>query len=111
DHHWLGEGTIADRLWRLYGHDAFSIVESMRRSPDLRTKLIDDQPVLLGEVAYMADYEMIHHLDDLLRRRTRLSLVVPKDKLRDSAVLRKAATLLFGERAEIEWQTYFGPQN
>lgn len=111
DHHWLGEGTITDRLWRLYGHDALSIVESMRRSPDLCTKLIDDQPVLLGEVAYMADYEMIHHLDDLLRRRTRLSLVVPKDKLRDSAVLRKAATLLFGERAEIEWQTYFGPQN
>ncbi|MEN9834854.1 MAG: hypothetical protein RL011_1047 [Pseudomonadota bacterium] len=104
---WLGEGTIADRLWRLYGHDSLSIVESMRQKPELCCRLVEDQPVLLAEVAYMADHEMIHHLDDLLRRRTRLSLVVPKETLKASAALRKAADLLFGEQAQAEWRVYF----
>ena len=51
---------------------------------------------------------MVRHLDDLLRRRTRLSLVVPREVLKASSALRKAAEILFADRAAAEWQAYFG---
>jgi glycerol-3-phosphate dehydrogenase len=111
DNVWPGEGTIADRLWRLYGHDALSIVESIRTTPELQGRLVEEQPVLLAEVAYMAEHEMVLHLDDLLRRRTRLGLVVQKETLKQSHVLRRAADILFGTKAESEWQAYFNAEN
>jgi glycerol-3-phosphate dehydrogenase len=46
-------------------------------------------------------------LEDFLRRRTRLSLVVRHEVLEQSEGLKKAARMLFGDEAEARWQAYF----
>ena len=106
---WPGEGSIADRLWRLYGCDSLQIADLMCTDLDLCVPLVEGQPVVLAEIVYMARFEMVHHLDDLLRRRTRLSLVVPREVLQASKIVRKAAEILFADKAEVEWEKYFHP--
>jgi glycerol-3-phosphate dehydrogenase len=63
--------------------------------------------VLFAEVAHMADHELVVDLEDFLRRRTRLSQVVKHEVLEQSAGLKKAASMLFGQDADKRWQAYF----
>lgn len=105
-----GEGTIADRLWRNYGDEALTILQLMREEQDLRTPIIASSPVVLAEAVYMAREELVFHLEDFLRRRTRLALVVPRSELAASKNLFRACEILFGERAADEWQNYFRSQ-
>jgi glycerol-3-phosphate dehydrogenase len=60
-----------------------------------------------AELHLMADREMIIHLEDFLRRRTRLGLTEHKATLRCAPGLAEAAKILFGDRAEEEIATYF----
>ena len=50
---------------------------------------------------------MVVKLEDFLRRRTRLSLVLPHESLASSTGLREACRILFGEAAEEKWMEYF----
>ncbi|WP_141734674.1 glycerol-3-phosphate dehydrogenase/oxidase [Oligoflexus tunisiensis] len=115
DREWLGEGHARERLWRLYGDDALDMVERIQADPSLAEPVIEEAPVLFAEVAHMAERELVVDLEDFLRRRTRLSLVVRHEVLEQSAGLKKAAAMLFGDEAEARWQAYFrragaGPQ-
>jgi glycerol-3-phosphate dehydrogenase len=107
DKEWKGEGHSSERLWRLYGDDAVSIAERIQADPSLAEPVIPEAPVLFAEVAHMADHELIVDLEDFLRRRTRLSLVVKHEVLEQSAGLKRAAEILFGQDAEKRWQAYF----
>jgi len=51
--------------------------------------------------------EMITKLDDFLRRRSKIALVVSQDKLRESAGLREACRILFGDEADAKFAEYF----
>ena len=55
-----------------------------------------------------ADREMIVTLEDFLRRRSKLALVVQHEDLKKSSVLRDACKLLFAEDAVERWEEYFG---
>jgi glycerol-3-phosphate dehydrogenase len=107
DREWLGEGHSLERLWRLYGDDALALVERIKTDPSLAEAVVKDAPVLLAEVAHMAEHELVVDLEDFLRRRTRLSLVVRHEVLEQSVGLRKAADMLFGAEAASRWQAYF----
>ncbi len=107
DKHWPGEGRSSDRLWRLYGQDALAIAQKIKAQPDLAQPIVNEAPVLMAEAAHMAEHEMIVDLEDFLRRRTRLSLVVSHQVLEQSAGLKKASHLLFGDLANERWSAYF----
>ncbi|HYX33302.1 MAG TPA: glycerol-3-phosphate dehydrogenase/oxidase [Oligoflexus sp.] len=110
DREWMGEGRSSDRLWRLYGDDALGIAERIKADPSLAEPVVADAPVLMAEVAHMADHELIVDLEDFLRRRTRLSLVVRYEVLEQSAGLKKAARILFGPDMETRWKAYFSKE-
>jgi glycerol-3-phosphate dehydrogenase len=107
DKDWKGEGLSSERLWRLYGDDALSIAERIQADASLAEPVIAEAPVLFAEVAHMAEHELIVDLEDFLRRRTRLSLVVKHELLEQSAGLKKAVAMLFGQDADKRWQAYF----
>ena len=54
---------------------------------------------------------MVMHLEDFLRRRTRLALVFHKAMLRCDPGLQEAAEILFGKNAEKEINRYFGKKS
>jgi glycerol-3-phosphate dehydrogenase len=49
---------------------------------------------------------MVETLDDFLRRRSKIALVVRRADLLGSAGLREACRILFGERAEAELEAW-----
>ena len=51
---------------------------------------------------------MITKLEDFMRRRSKISQVVPGDAVKSSSGLREVAEILFGERADERLMEYFG---
>ena len=49
---------------------------------------------------------MITKLDDFMRRRSKIDLVVPKDDIVGSAGLKEVAEILFGDDADRRLQEY-----
>ncbi|AUX40224.1 FAD-dependent oxidoreductase [Sorangium cellulosum] len=99
--------ALSARLWRRYGAQALGLLEEIRRDPRMADPLIDGAEDLRCEVAYAARHEMITKLEDFLRRRTKIALLVRRDELSTSPGLREACRILFGEAAEPKLEEYF----
>lgn len=69
----LGEAQWS-RLVGRYGALVSELADIILERPDLGTPLIDDAPYLRAEVVYAATHEGALHLDDVLTRRTRISI-------------------------------------
>ena len=67
---------LARHLLRRYGSEARHIMHMCATDPDLRDPIHTDRPYIAAEVAFAAQYEMAACVDDVLWRRTRLSLEV-----------------------------------
>ena len=67
-------GRENDRLVGRYGTNKADIDALVASSPDMAGQVVDEAPYLRAEVAYAATHEGALHLDDLLTRRTRLSI-------------------------------------
>lgn len=63
-----------DRLHARYGTLVDDIASLASSDPRLGETIVDDAPYLMAEIAYAADHEGALHLDDVLTRRTRLSI-------------------------------------
>ena len=63
-----------DRLVSRYGSNSSEIEGLIAANPGLGRQVVDDAPYLRAEIAYAASHEGALHLDDLLTRRTRLSI-------------------------------------
>ena len=50
---------------------------------------------------------MVTKLEDFLRRRSKISLVVRKEDLAKSKGLKEACKILFGNDADKKWKEYF----
>ena len=98
---------VSQRLWRRYGSDAFTMLEEIREDPSMGEVLIEHSEYRRVEIAHAAKREMITHLEDFLRRRSKISLVVPFEQLRASKGLKEACRLLFGEQCDQRWEEYF----
>jgi glycerol-3-phosphate dehydrogenase len=99
---------LSTRLWRRYGERAFGLLDAIRRDPSQAELLIENAEYLRCEVELAAREEMITTLDDFLRRRSKIALVVSRATMRNSDGLKEACALFFGsEHAEARWQAYF----
>lgn len=62
------------RLWRRYGSRRKDIESLIEQDPRLGEPIVGDAPYLGAEIIYAVTHEGALHLDDILTRRTRLSI-------------------------------------
>ena len=102
---------LTKRLWRRYGANALEILEGIREDPRRAELLIKKAEYLRGEIELTARREMITRLEDFLRRRSKISLVVRHDDLAEAPGLRKACRIFFGDDADAKLTEYFEQHN
>lgn len=98
---------LTQRLWRRYGANATSLLENIRNDPTDATLLIENAEYTRCEIEQAANREMITKLEDFLRRRSKISLVVRRGDLKKSKGLMEACHILFGEKAQEKYDEYF----
>ena len=98
---------LSARLWRRYDQRAFDLLAMIREDPRQADVLIPGEDYLRGEIELMRRQEMIARLEDFLRRRTKIALVMPREELRQAQGLRQACKILFGDEADTKYEEYF----
>ena len=98
---------LSTRLWRRYGREALAMLEDIRRDPRNAEVIIETSEYLRCELETAARREMIVKLEDFLRRRSKIALVVRREAIQQAAGLREACQILFGEDAEARIAEYF----
>ena len=82
------------------------MLEAIRDDPRMGEDIMESADYLRVELHFGANTEMITTLDDFMRRRSKIDLVVPKDDIVGSAGLKEVAEILFGDDAERRLQEY-----
>jgi glycerol-3-phosphate dehydrogenase len=100
--------SLAERLWRRYGMRAFTMLEAIRHDPTMAQEVIEGAEYVRCELEYGARTEMVTRLDDFLRRRSKIAMVVPHEELTASAGLHDACRILFGADGQRRYDEYFG---
>ncbi|MFQ3788415.1 glycerol-3-phosphate dehydrogenase/oxidase [Halomonas sp. A29] len=98
---------LSTRLWRRYGTHALEMLEEIREDPRQAEVLIESTEYLRCELRYAKRREMVTRLEDFLRRRSKIALVVHEEAMRRSPGLREACTILFGDDADARLEEYF----
>jgi len=101
---------LSTRLWRRYGSSALGLLESIRQDPRDAELVIENAEYIRCEIEEAARREMITKLDDFLRRRSKISLVVSHEALERAEGLREACRMLFGGEADAKLNEYFEGQ-
>jgi len=99
---------LSDRLWRRYGRRAFEMLDEIRQDPTMGEDIIKSADYLRVELYLAAETEMVTKLEDFLRRRSKITQVIPEEEVRTSPGLHEAAEILFGEQAEERLAEYYG---
>jgi glycerol-3-phosphate dehydrogenase len=99
---------LSTRLWRRYGSEALGLLEAIRRNPRMAEVIIETSEYIRCELDEAARREMVVKLDDFLRRRSKIALVVRREEIERAAGLREACRILFGDEAEAKIAEYFG---
>lgn len=101
---------LTDRLWRRYGRRAFAMLEEIRRNPAMAEDIMGSADYIRAELHSAAESEMITKLEDFMRRRSKIELVVRDERIRNSPGLREVAEILFGKDADRRLAEYFGSE-
>jgi glycerol-3-phosphate dehydrogenase len=99
---------LSTRLWRRYGGEALGLLEAIRRDPRQADVIIETSEYIRCELDEAARREMVVKLDDFLRRRSKIALVVRHEDIRAAPGLREACRILFGAQAEEKIAEYLG---
>src|SRR5207248_11002443 len=102
--------NLSPRLWRRYGAEALGLLEAMRRDPRQADVIIETSEYIRCELDEAARREMVVKLDDFLRRRSKIALVVRREEIRAAPGLREACRILFGDDADAKIREYFGDE-
>lgn len=97
---------LTQRFWRRYGRNAINMLESIRENPRMGELLIENSEYLRVEIEHAAKREMVTKLEDFLRRRSKISLVVRKEDILKAPGLLEACEILFGDEAQMKLQEY-----
>ncbi|MBR9911539.1 MAG: glycerol-3-phosphate dehydrogenase/oxidase [Gammaproteobacteria bacterium] len=97
---------LSTRLWRRYSEHAFELLEAIRADASQAELVIEHALYLRCEIELAARQEMITKLEDFLRRRSKISLVVRREDIINATGLREACEILFGVEAEAKLQEY-----
>ena len=98
---------LSTRLWRRYGGEALGLLESIRADPRMAETIIETSEYLRCEIDEAARREMVVKLEDFLRRRSKIELVVRREEVERAPGLREACRILFGDEAEERLREYF----
>ena len=98
---------LSERLWRRYGDNAEPMLDAIEGDPTLAQPLIEGAGIRRCEIDYLVRNEMIVKLEDYLRRRSKIELLMPRDELKQSPGLREACDRLFGDEAQRKFDEYF----
>ncbi|MBM6405287.1 FAD-dependent oxidoreductase [Phycicoccus sp. CSK15P-2] len=91
---------LTDRLWRRYGRRAFDLLEAIRADPSMGEDVMGSADYLRAELYTAAEAEMVVTMEDFMRRRSKIDLVVRDHRQVDSDGMREVAGILFGDDAE-----------
>jgi len=97
---------LSERFWRRYGASAFELLEAIREDKREAELLIRSAEYTRCEIELAARREMIVKLEDFMRRRSKIELVVRVEEILASPGLREACNLLFGDSAELRYREY-----
>ena len=98
---------LTPRLWRRYGAQAFGLLEDIRRDPSMAEVLIEGAEYLRCEIELAARHEMIVKLDDFLRRRSKIALVVTAQACARPRVSTRPAGSCSATQARARYDEYF----
>ena len=102
---------LTPRYWRRYGMEAFDLLEHVRADPRQAEVLIKGTEYTRCELHLKAQREMIVKLEDFLRRRSKIALVVRREEIKRSPGLLEACKILFGDQAQAKIDEYFDEQS
>tara|TARA_B100000131_G_scaffold36774_1_gene33490 strand:- start:1727 stop:2533 length:807 start_codon:yes stop_codon:yes gene_type:complete len=103
-----GAEPLSERLWRRYGRRAFEMLDHIREDPTMAEDILGSTDYLRVELHNTASTEMIVHLDDFLRRRTKISLITRSEDIKNSKGLDEVVSILFGPNAQTKLNEYLG---
>ena len=99
---------VGQTLWRRYGREAFALLDEIQANPRQADVLIEGTDYLRCEIDLIREREMVATLDDFLRRRSKIALVMRPENIRRAGGLMEACAILFGEQAQAKLDEYFG---
>ncbi|MGB3724730.1 MAG: glycerol-3-phosphate dehydrogenase/oxidase [Glaciecola sp.] len=102
---------LTTRLWRRYDIHALQILDEIQRDPSQAEQLMENAEYLRAELHYAARREMITELEDFLRRRSKIEMVLRKSDIVKTKGIIEACEILFGEQANNKLQTYINKVN
>ncbi len=98
---------LSIRLWRRYAAHAFHLLDQIRTDPIKADLLIKNAEYNRREIELASRREIITKLEDFLRRRSKISLVVSNEAVEAAPGLKEACKILFGDEADAKWEEYF----
>jgi len=99
---------LSHRLWRRYGRRALAMLDAIRQDPRMAEDIMGSADYIRVELHAAAQSEMVTRLEDFMRRRSKIELVVPDADIEASSGLREVAEILFGVDADRRLAEYFG---
>jgi len=99
--------SLSSRLWRRYDQQAFELLADIREDPRQAEVLIKGTDYIRCEIKLAKHQEMVTKLDDFLRRRSKIALVVRHEDIRKAEGLTEACQILFGEQSKEKFDEYF----
>ena len=97
---------LTTRLWRRYDIHALQILDEIQRDPAQAEQLMANAEYIRAELHYAAKREMITRLEDFLRRRSKIEMVLRKKDIVSTAGIDEACEILFGPKAAQKKQEY-----
>jgi alpha-glycerophosphate oxidase/glycerol-3-phosphate dehydrogenase len=91
---------LTTRLWRRYDIHALQILDEIQRDPTQAEQLMKNAEYLRAELHYAARREMITTLEDFVRRRSKIEMVLRKTEIVNTPGMIEACEILFGEKAQ-----------
>jgi glycerol-3-phosphate dehydrogenase len=99
--------SLSSRLWRRYDLQALELLTEIREDPRQAEVLIKGTDYIRCEIQLAKRQEMIVKLEDFLRRRSKIALVVRREDIRNAEGLVEACQILFGDLAQQKFEEYF----
>ncbi len=97
---------LSERYWRRYGKNAFLMLDAIKKDSKQADLLIENAEYTHCEIEYTNQYEMITKLDDFLRRRSKISMVLRKEEILSAKGLKEACEVFFGKEADSKLAEY-----
>ncbi len=99
--------TLSEKWWMRHEEMSLDLLVMLEGDVKLSEELFPGAEVVWAEVTLMAANELILHLEDFLRRRTRLALLFSFEDLKAQPALVRVSEILFGHASNEKWNEYF----